>query len=319
MRIASLDPALTELVCYFEKGEDLVGISHLCDFPPEVGALPRLTRPHNPPHTQTGSTGGVGPFASLLPFEVDLELLRSLNPDLVVAQVDVSLDELQKLQLSAQMALQRELGSEVKLLLHAPRSVDQMVESFDVLSRAVQSPGRGVKLAHRVKAQFMDWGDNFYERMKNKRVAIISRMEPLSLAGHWVPDLISFCSAESLNKNTRSLHVETSWRAIVQGRPDVILVAPEDHDLASAMKLFPVFEKFLEWEKVLAVKRGEVFFTGGKGSFYRAGPRILDTMAVLISCAAGFESGYITPRDSFYRLRWLEMQRHRILGQHRSS
>jgi iron complex transport system substrate-binding protein len=105
---------------------------------------------------------------------------------------------------------------------------------------------------------------------------------------------------------------EVTWDEIVAFKPDVIIVAPRGFDVNASARLFKRFEKLPGWEDVSAVKRGEVVFAPGLGLFDRPGPRIRDAMAILISAIAGLDSGYITPRDSFYRLRWIELQRHRF-------
>ena len=102
------------------------------------------------------------------------------------------------------------------------------------------------------------------------------------------------------------------WNELSRFRPDVIVVAPRNLDLKECLKRFRFFDSFPEWEKLPAVKRGEVFFADGSRYFNTPGPLMLESMGVLISAIAGFESGYITERDIFYRLRWLELHRHRL-------
>ena len=82
--------------------------------------------------------------------------------------------------------------------------------------------------------------------------------------------------------------------------------------VADSCKLFREFEKRPGWDNIPAVKRGEVFFSEGISNFYRPSMRLIESMSILVSAIAGFDSGYITPRDSFHKLRWLELQRHQF-------
>ena len=157
----------------------------------------------------------------------------------------------------------------------------------------------------------MDWSDSFYPRMKNKRVTVLSSVAPLRLAGKWVPDLVKSASGTSQHFVAGDGEKETSWSEIAAFRPDVIIVAPDGYSLEESVKTLKYLERAKEWEGLPAVKRGEVVFCDGLG-LYRPGPKLLSGAAVLISAIAGLESGYITKRDEFFRLRWVELHRHRF-------
>ena len=105
---------------------------------------------------------------------------------------------------------------------------------------------------------------------------------------------------------------EISWEEICNLDPDVLLVAPEGGDPMKNFGLFQHFETKSGWEDLLAVKRGQVYFSGGEFIFSRPSMRLMGAMAFLVSTLGGYDSGYITDRDTFHRLRWLEVQRHRF-------
>jgi iron complex transport system substrate-binding protein len=167
------------------------------------------------------------------------------------------------------------------------------------------------EMCNRLKAQIMDWCDAFYDRMKNKRVTVLSSVTPLRLAGMWIPDLVKGASCIPQYNAVGGGPKEVTWKEIQEFRPDVIVVAPEGFDLEESVKTLRFLERCPTWESVPAVKRGEVVFCDGMG-LYLPGPRMLSGVAQLISGIAGLESGYITDRDSFYRLRWVELHRHRF-------
>jgi iron complex transport system substrate-binding protein len=92
----------------------------------------------------------------------------------------------------------------------------------------------------------------------------------------------------------------------------VIVVAPVGFNLSESVKTFSKVVTLPEWESLPAVKRGEVIFAAGD-ALYRPGPRLVKGAAVLISAIAGLDSGYITERDEYFKLRYLELHRHRFL------
>jgi iron complex transport system substrate-binding protein len=306
MRICSLDPALTETICYLGLEEGLVGISHRCNFPEAILKLPRLT---------TARSGSDGALRSLLgPDLVDIKALTDLKPDVIVAKIEEAQGSDENVRRARQLLGEQlaPLGLDAKLYSYDPRTLEQIFEMFDQLGKDLKVPTKGHDLSQRLKAQMMDWGDNFYDRMKNKRVTFLSGVDPFILAGCWIPDMIHLASAVSQVRVGGEDSLVVSWKDIVDFRPDVIVVAPQGQNLQQSMKNFFKLEKLPEWDTIPAVKRGEVVFADGSDHFFRASPRLRESMSILISAVAGLESGYISPRDSFQRLRWLEMQRHKI-------
>jgi iron complex transport system substrate-binding protein len=162
-----------------------------------------------------------------------------------------------------------------------------------------------------MKAQFADWGANFHDRARNKRVVVLSGVAPLEAAGLWVSDLIRLISATPLVPSGEPYR-PLDWRELVAFRPDVIVVSPVGFTLREAMRSFPSLEQHGGWEGLPAVKRGEVFFLDGDHHLHLPGLSLRESMGILVSAFAGIDSGYITPRDSYHRLRWLELHRHTL-------
>jgi iron complex transport system substrate-binding protein len=284
-------------------GHQLVGISGDCVLPPDL-TVPRLT-----PGLDAAPDPKRFDLSGLAEAPTCRAELMQFRPDLVCTSLREELDSTARAD-NAKVLLQHILP-EAKLLNFFPRTLEQIYGMYEGLGKITKCQ-KGHDLAQKLKAQVMDWGDNFYERMKNKKVCFLSSAQPLKLAGLWIPDLINSCSALSqfrvAGQDTRLVQ----WQEILDFKPDVIIVAPEGQGLDSSLKLFKQMEKLPEWETVPAVKRGEVIFTDGNPHFYSPGPTLRDSISILVSAISGFESGYIAPRDSFYRLRWLELQRHKF-------
>ena len=300
MRIVSVEPFLTELVCSFGLGGNLVGVSHQCDLPKEFASTSRVT---SAPKADTAG--------KLSSFDLDIAKIKSLGPELILSRVPADDDPIPAIK-RASSEIKSLLGESVVFRSYNPVTLDGVFDFLAELGRHLKVPQKGTDLASRLKAQAMDWGDNFYERTKNKRVTILSSISPFRLAGYWVPDLIHLASAVSQMPSNGKQQAEVTWDEIKAFKPDVIIVAPEGQDLATVLKTFPILERLPDWEEVPAVKRGEVTFTDGLHNFYHPSSDLFDTLAILFSSIAGFESGYITKRDSFHRLRWLELHRHRV-------
>jgi len=309
MRIVTLQPFLTDVVSYLGLSADLVGVSHECYLPAE-GATPCVV---------TGGPSSAGSSrdhnieklaAGLARVSVDIEKLFGVAPDLVLTAL--SDPDPTPFCNWAEGVFERELGRRVRVRSFSIGSLQMMYEAFEEIGALVARAREGRELANRIKAQLMDWGDSFYDRMKNKRVTVLSSISPLKVAGRWIPDIVKTASAHPQSIAVNELDKVTNWGEIATFRPDVIVVAPEGYSLQESVKTMQGLERVPQWGDLPAVKRGEVVFCEGRG-LYRPGPKIIQGAAVLFSAIAGLESGYITKRDEFFRLRFVELHRHRFL------
>ena len=307
MRIAALEPFLCELVLSFDRGADLVAVSEgaVCD-----ASVPRVTR---------GASGSAAARGALLPAPlasrpIDIALLKAAAPDLVLT----SLPDLNGPDAPAGQAavMERELssvlGKDIRLISYNPLRLEDIYGVWEKAGVDLGAGARGRTLAGRTRAQFMDWADNFYERSKSKRVSVIGGVDPFSVMGRWVPDMVQLLSAVSQTQPGSADRV-VEWSDITAFRPDVLIVAPSGMPLVQSSKLFAVLEKLPGWEDLPAVKRGECFFADGCAHFHDPGPSLMESMGVLASAVGGMDSGYITKRDSFFRLRYLELHRHKYV------
>lgn len=310
MRIVALTPELAELVHYFGLHESLVGVSHRVSAPEELKNVTVLTQPSGRFSAQSLGNSQELLRNLLSPDLVDLKSLAAVAPDIILTsdrteEFGVGLKVLRE-------ALHQFMPSKPKLFSFNPTLLEDIYQQFVVVAQVINVPEKGMGLAGQAKAQFMDWARNFYDRMRGKKVTFISSIEPLQLAGNWVPDMVHLNAASCQNFNAGKPALSTSWPEIVKFAPHVIIVAVEGKSVEENVKLLSTLEKIPDWEMIPAVKRSEVVFADGKNMFYRATPNIVDSMAILVSALAGLESGYISKRDSFYRLRWVELNRHKF-------
>ena len=273
MNIVSLSPTVTELLLYLDVTTGLAGVTPECLLPPEVAHIQRIN---------------------------DSQQLQALHPQIIIVESTSALTR------------SSETWATVPRIITAKfQTLELMYQTIAEIGKVCGVSEKASQLINRIKAQSMDWADNFYQRTKNKKVSVLSSVNPLTIAGFMVPDLVKLCSADPQHHLIGEPDAPTSWTEIHKFRPDVIIVAPRNYSLKESTACFKNLEKEKLWEEIPAVKRGEVIFMDGV-SLYAPGPRILDAIAILFSAIAGLESGYITPRDSFHRLRFLELNRHKI-------
>ncbi len=303
MRIISLSNYLTDTVIALGLEGQLVAVS--CDsiLPEGCSDVQRLeSLEESAMPAQNNVLDG---------FFFDIRKIAQLAPDLVLAPAGTD-DELEDLSCRIKGELEI-LGVEsVKVRLYAPKRLSDVFALIEDVGKRANNAAKGHDLAQRYQSQLLDWARNFYDRTHHKRVSFLASVDPFILAGGWISDMISECSAVPQLQIGAELLQQVSWEEIVKFRPDVLIVALRGVDLNSTLRSFKQLQLLPSWEDLLAVKRGEVFFADGETYFYKPGPKIVGSMGILVSAIAGMDSGYITPRDSFFRLRWLELMRHKF-------
>lgn len=260
----------------------------------------------------------IASFPLLSKYSVDLPLsLRDLDSsdDLLKAMV-ASAPEVAGLWLmgdnkTSLEAFRAKFPANIRLVGGAPARLEDVYEFIESVSKAVGLAAGGRDIVNRLRAQLLDWGSNFHERTRNKRVVVITNLKPLTIAGFWITDLIKLASAQPpLPPGEGDRLIQ--WKDIEVFRPDVLIMALRSLSLKEVIGHLKALEQEELWEKMPAVKRGDVAFMSGNEGLYRPSQKMISGSAILFSAIAGFDSGYITPRDSFYRLRWLELNRHKL-------
>jgi len=298
MRIAALSEDLPVLLDYF-------------------GLLPAITA------TSDGKVpGNVPPVAAIGRLEirpptinfdaVNIKKVQEVNPSHLVGFIrdpKVTAAEIKEFErsLAERIALPETLVRIFQL-----STFDSLLSMFADIAVYLGQGQRGRELAQRAKAQLMDLCNNFYPRMKNRKIAVLSSVQPMKLAGLWIPDLVKQAAAIPMHPYSGYPDRAITWDELCEFNPDVIVVAPRGVSVEESRKLFLEMEKLPRWNEVRAVMRGDVYFCEGQSQFYYPTPAIIPSICTLISTIASLESGYITPRDSFFKLRWLEVQRHRL-------
>jgi iron complex transport system substrate-binding protein len=305
MRIVSLEPAVTDTISFIGRGELLVGVTHQCslkDISPLVLTKTATKR-------ATGAEALVRLVSGLTDEELDLEALVALKPTIVFVGPHRTKDG--SFLRWAEGELAARIGGPVSIREFEPRTLETMYSAFEEVGTLLGRPREGLELTHRVKAQLMDWGDNFYDRSRNKRVSVVSSVHPLRIAARWIPDVIRCMSGIPQAFAAGEDDLEVGLDELERFRSDVIIVAPEGYTLEESIKTLKLLERNPAWERIPAVKRGEVVFADGI-SLYRPGPKFLQGAGIVVSAMAGLSSGYITKKDEFYQLRFLELHRHKF-------
>jgi iron complex transport system substrate-binding protein len=282
MRVASLLPSATELLFAVGAGADVVGVTHECDWPPEVAALPRLTASvFDHEHASSGEIdrhirGAVHAGSGI--YTLDAALLESLRPDLIVTQELCEVCAVSYRQVERAV---RELPGEVPILSLEPSSLDDIMETALVLGRATlheaEASALVASLQHRVTAV------STLPPVVGGRpgVACIEWTDPLMAGGHWVPEMVRLAGGDDVMGAEGSPSEQVSWEQVVEAAPDVMVLMPCGYGLSRSLEAAVEVTSRPGFSALPCAVSGRVAAVDGSSYFNRPGPRIVEGLELL--------------------------------------
>jgi len=282
MRICSLLPSATEVIASLGLGDELVGISHECDYPPSIRHLPVMVEPMIPPHglasaaidTQVRQLVASGQRL----YRLNEQLLRQAQPELILSQ------DLCHVCAITPDQLQDAIGSmprQPTVLTLNPSSVLDVIN--DVV-RIGDAAGRSAE-GHRLAAHLHDRLDAVHRRIEaishRPRVVCIEWLSPLYVAGHWVPEMVQRAGGLDALAQPGSPSQVVTWDEILAAAPDVLLVMPCGFSVEKThTELLQLMQHPDQWRLSPALAE-HTYLVDASSYFSRPGPRLIDGIEIL--------------------------------------
>jgi iron complex transport system substrate-binding protein len=277
MRIVSLLPSATEILFAIGAGDDVAGVTHECDFPPQARGLPHVTSSALP---QSGRAADIDRHvrnmlhAGSSIYHLDAELLERLQPDLIVTQ---ELCEVCAVSYSIVDRAARRLASDPRIISLEPSSLEDVFANIlilgDLTGRESDAQDLVASLRLRVEA--------CRRRTQNGRVRprtlVLEWTDPPMSGGHWTPGLVELAGGSPVLGNPGQNSRVLSWDEIETAKPDCVIVAPCGFDLEKTRTAAA---------EVPQLQRGNVHFVDGNAYVNRPGPRLVDTVEIFADILA---------------------------------
>jgi iron complex transport system substrate-binding protein len=283
MRIASLLPSATEIVCALGLADSLVGVSHECDYPPEVVAhLPCLTRSAIPTHLpsaelDTAVSARLKRGESL--YLLEEELINDLKPDILITQ---ELCDVCAISFDDVCSLAIRLPNNPRIVSLAPPTIAGVLNDIRIVANALGYPESGEALVAQLQARM----DAVTEQVQGKprpRVFALEWLDPPFAAGHWVPEMIAHAGGEELIGIAGEKSQRITWQQIIAALPEVIFLIPCGYSAEAAEREFADLPKPPGWQSIPAVQQGRIHALNANAYFSRPGPRIIEGIEILAS------------------------------------
>ncbi len=266
-------------------GDQVVGISHECDWPAESLSLPRVTRSLIDSYANSNDIDRQvhQRLAAGLPlYEIDVPLLTHLRPDLIItqAQCDVCAIRYEDVVAVVRDTLRQ---PHTPILALQPLTLADILHDVLRVGEAAQSLSAAQAFHDRLLAR-VEIVSQLTAKLptdQRPRVACVEWTEPLMLAGNWTPHLIQLAGGTSLLARAHEHSVYHAWDELVAADPEVIIIAPCGFDLTRSLHEARTLTAWPRWADLSAVRQGRVFVIDGNAYLNRSGPRIVETLELL--------------------------------------
>lgn len=294
MKICSLLPSATEILFALGLGDDVAGVSHECDFPPEAKAKPVLIKSRIT-HTESAAAidRQVREFLergeSL--YSVDFELLRAIEPDLIVTQDLCHVCAATPDDLGAALA---HLERQPRVVTLNPHSVADVCADIRAVGEATGRAEQANQLVAEFERTVVDV-ERSVEGRERPRVLCLEWLDPPYVAGHWVPEMVERAGGADVLGQPGKPSFRVDWEAALATRPDVVLIMPCGYSLAGAEAEFRNLPLPRGWNDLPAVRDGRVYVVEASGYFSRPGPRLAEGLKILADAIHAGKQECFTP------------------------
>jgi iron complex transport system substrate-binding protein len=283
MRIVSLLPSATEIICALGLEADLVGVTHECDYPPQVKALPKVTRtliPHDAISREIDTLVREQLQTQRALYTLDMPVLEALRPDLLVTQALCDVCAVSQAEVTAAAC---SLPGSPRVMNLEPMSLEQVFETLLLVGEAtgtVESAEAVVEgLWSRVRTVSMR--TKAIAREERPGVVFLEWIDPPFNGGHWNPRLIDLAGGVALLGTAGQPSRTLAWEEVVAAQLEVLFIACCGFSAERTMEDVPILRAQPGWSNLPAVRNGRVYLTDGNAYFSRPGPRLVDSLEIL--------------------------------------
>jgi iron complex transport system substrate-binding protein len=280
MRICSFLPGATEIAYALGLGEQIVGVTHECDYPPDAKLKPVMV--HSAIDARRMSAGEIDRKVSELLeagkglYHIDEAAFIAANPDIILTQ---GLCEVCALDYNEVVKAADRLPHRPKIISLNPHSLNELLDDISRVGEATERQSAAVMLIADLRQRIEQVAR--CEPDTRPRVVCLEWFEPLYSAGHWAPEMVALAGGYDVLGKRGEPSMKIEWGDVVNARANVILLMPCGFDVRRTVQESTPLRALPGWNELPAVKSGNVFALNGNAYFSRPGPRLVDGLEIL--------------------------------------
>lgn len=280
-RIVSFLPSATEMACALGLEDQLVGITHECDYPPSVTGKPIVVRNALPVEEMSQSEIDAAVATRLRDgsslYQVNEELLRELAPDLILTQDLCQVCAPSGNEISVALNL---LPRKPEILWLTPSTIEEIFENVRDLGEATGREKEAAQLVSAARTR-IDNVKRVASGLTRQRVFCVEWFDPVYCGGHWVPEMVGLAGGVDELSQEGKDSVRVPWSDVLDYQPEILVLMPCGFNLDKVVELAPQMARYDGWSNLPAVRKGRVYAVDANSYYARPGPRVAEGVELL--------------------------------------
>jgi iron complex transport system substrate-binding protein len=282
MRVCSLLPGATEIAFALGLGDDVVGVTHECDYPAEARQKPVVVRSLIDSHRMTSLEIDRWVSERLRNnqglYMIDEERLREAAPDVILTQ---GLCDVCAIDYNEVVTASETLANKPKIVSLTPNCLTDVLDDVARVGEATGQDRRAERFVQELEQRISSVRERAAKSSTRPRVACLEWFDPIYAAGHWVPEMVELAGGRDVLGRKGQPSAKIDWHKVVEFAPDVIVLMPCGFDVPRILGEAAVLKRLAGWHDLPGVKAGRVFAVNGHAFFSRPGPRLVDGLEIL--------------------------------------
>jgi len=282
MKIVSLLPSATEIVCSLGLERSLVAVTHECDFPVSISHLPAITASRISHETMTSKEidhavrSQLDGHGSI--YDLDTKLLEELKPDLILTQelCDVCAVSYKQVEGAAKIFV-----SDSTVVSLEPNTISDIFDSMIAVGKLADGEKNAIRVVDEFRRRIETIREKTSSISKRPGVFMLEWLEPPFAPGHWVPEQVEIAGGRCLLGRAGQRSVTTTYDAISESNPDVIVLVPCGYYITDTLRQLENTRFPADWREIPAIKNDEVWAVDATSYFSRPGPRVVEGTEIL--------------------------------------
>lgn len=310
MRICSLLPSTTEIVCSLGLQDSIVGVTHECDYPPEVMNKNRVVFSnidyHNLNNAEIDELISKNRQEGKSTYLIDKHKLTEASPDVIFTQGLCDVCAVSENLVEDAVTV---LGYKPEIVSLQPSSIGEVLESIITIGEVTNTEKNAREIVDDLERRI----DSVKQKVSNERdkprVFCMEWLEPPYVGGHWIPEMVEYAGGINGLSHKGEPSEKVTWEQIHEFAPNIIIVMPCGFDIDKTMDEIDCVLSNNTWHSLPATKKGEVYIVDANSYFSRPGPRIVDGLEILAKIFYPDKFRHNHPVDSVMNLRnYMHMQ-----------
>jgi len=281
-RIVSLLPAATEITAALGLMDQVIGVSHECDFPKEANERPRVTR--CAVHGAELASRDVDEWVRRALhdngtiYTIDEPVLRKLQSDVILTQ---RLCDVCAVGYGTVAKLAQTLPGPPQVVNLEPRSLADIFDDIRRVAKACEVPKRAEKLIANLSERVENVRERAAKIPDRPRCFLIEWVDPPFCSGHWGPELVEVAGGQDPLGRKHKPSAQIDWQEVLDARPEIIVLALCGYDIDRARRDYELLRRFTGFDSIAAAANRQVYIVNASAYFARPGPRIVDSLEIL--------------------------------------